>query len=479
VMPDDPLTALPVALFMKEFFEPRLLQRVLKGERFGAGSISPTLNRVQPEVRITNIVALPGPAAMVEVEVEARGKRQRYAQSGKVVSTAAHDLRLFRNGQLVGFIPGKLAEADGQPWRHRFVVPLPAIQDGMQFSAYALNDARVKSQTAYRTHTPAAAPAPATRRAYLLNIGVNAYDNPRLNLRYAANDADSLRQAMESRLTRLGAFSEVVAIALVSRETVAKGGAAGAASKANIRTALALLAGRSVSEAERAAIPNGALLRKATPDDLVFISFSGHGYYETGDDFYLLPSDIGVTRERQPTPAVLKASISSAELGSWLQDIDGGDMVLVIDACHSGAAVGADFKPGPMGSRGLGQLAFDKGMLVLAATQADNVALEAEEFEHGFLSYALVQEGLTDGRADYRPKDARIAMSEWLAFAAQRVPALAAEVEQGTLVKTGARGLKLVKRAVDGNAPAAEDTVQRPTLFEFAHPVSGRELIVQ
>ena len=51
---------------------------------------------------------------------------------------------------------------------------------------------------------------------------------------------------------------------------------------------------------------------------------------------------------------------------------------MIVDACHSAASVDeAGFKPGPMGSRGLGQLAYDKGMRILAASQADDVALES------------------------------------------------------------------------------------------------------
>jgi hypothetical protein len=42
-------------------------------------------------------------------------------------------------------------------------------------------------------------------------------------------------------------------------------------------------------------------------------------------------------------------------------------MAIIIDACHSAASFeGEGFKPGPMGSRGLGQLAYDKRIRILA-----------------------------------------------------------------------------------------------------------------
>jgi hypothetical protein len=33
-MPDDPLTPLPLEIFMRDYYEPRLLPRILAGEKF-------------------------------------------------------------------------------------------------------------------------------------------------------------------------------------------------------------------------------------------------------------------------------------------------------------------------------------------------------------------------------------------------------------------------------------------------------------
>jgi hypothetical protein len=104
---------------------------------------------------------------------------------------------------------------------------------------------------------------------------------------------------------------------------------------------------------------------------------------------------------------------------------------MVVDACHSAASVqGEGFKPGPMGSRGLGQLSYDKGMRILTSTQADDVALESALVEQGLLTYALTRDGLESARADFLPKDERITVAEWLAYGVERVPALHAEVEK-------------------------------------------------
>ena len=107
-----------------------------------------------------------------------------------------------------------------------------------------------------------------------------------------------------------------------------------------------------------------------------------------------------------------------------MQDITAAEMIMVIDACHSSAAVQGDgFNPGPMGSRGLGQLAYDKDMKILSATQANNVALELNSLEQGLLSYALLEDGIIKSLAD-ADKNKQMLSTEWLSFAERRIPEL-------------------------------------------------------
>jgi hypothetical protein len=75
-------------------------------------------------------------------------------------------------------------------------------------------------------------------------------------------------------------------------------------------------------------------------------------------------------------------------------------------------------------ARGLGQLAYDKGMQILAATQADNVALESERLGQGLLTYALVQDGLKARKAA-PDGNGPITIKTWLRYAEKRVPELA------------------------------------------------------
>lgn len=159
-------------------------------------------------------------------------------------------------------------------------------------------------------------------------------------------------------------------------------------------------------------------------------------------------------------------------------------MILVVDACHSAAGVqGEGFKPAPMGSRGLGQLAYDQGMRVLTSTQADDVALEFRSVEMGLLTYALTREAVERAAADFLPADRRITAAEWLAYGVERVPPLHAELE-AQLAALGGRGpfagdaqTRAVRYAPRPRRPAPRASrglearavrIQQPALFDFA-----------
>ena len=252
---------------------------------------------------------------------------------------------------------------------------------------------------------------------------------------FAANDARRLQEVVAARVREGGEYEEVLSVPLIS-DYATEGGRKVSprvvremtATRRNFKAVLDLLAGRKVDEETLKAIPNADKLRRATPEDLVLVSFSSHGYADERGQFYLFASDAGAGGDLGET---LRRAISSDELGAWLRDVDAGELILVVDACHSAASVqGVGFKPGPMGSRGLGQLSYDKGMRILTSTQADDIALESALVEQGLLTYALTHDGLEAARADFRPKDARITVAEWLAYGVERVPSLHAEVEK-------------------------------------------------
>lgn len=439
---DRPFESLSPEVFMRDYFEPRLLARLLARESFRPVRPLDKLNLNQPRVTI-RAARLDGPGkASVEVEVASPD------------GTPVHDLRVFRDGQLVAWAPEQTGAMQttvpGQPLVFRFAdIALPAAR-GVVFSAYAFNADGVRSEYS-RVPLEQAAAARATRRAFVLSIGVNRTENPNFDLDFAAADARRLNTALVRRLTGTGTFANVTGTQVIS-DDADRGGA----SKANIRKAFAALA------RGQPGAPG--------PDDTVVLSFSGHGVVDMEGIFHLMPHDIGPGRGKAVglLSEDFKRMIDSNELALWLRDIDAGDFVFIVDACHSAATVeSADFKPGPMASRGLGQMAFDKGMRILAATQAIDVALEAQATQQGLLSYALVSEGLEAFRADFKPQDRRIFLDEWLAFAVNRVPDLTREVRTGTFrAPTGTKGVAPV-RPRNAQPLPARIPLQRPSLFDF------------
>jgi hypothetical protein len=348
----------------------------------------------------------------------------------------------------------------------------------VEFAAYAFNKDRVKSETDrriyeiqgnFKWHRP---------RSYVISVGVNAYERDGLNLRYAANDARQMQDVVTKLLRDRGAF-EVVGVPLVSDYEVhlpdgrvvaaqdatpeelkigQKVTTVNQATKENVRAVLELLAGKQVDAERLKNIPNADSLKLARPDDMVILTFSSHGYADANGVFYIVPSDTGT--DKLLSAEFLRHCISSDDLGQWLRDVDAGEMVMVVDACHSAAAVaGTNFKPGPMGSRGLGQLAYDKGMRILTATQTDNIALETNQVRQGLLSYALVQNGLKEEKANYLPHDEKITLAEWLSYGVVRVPELYADMRSGHL------GKELTLEEVSGTA---NEKLQQPPLFDFA-----------
>ncbi len=93
-----------------------------------------------------------------------------------------------------------------------------------------------------------------------------------------------------------------------------------------------------------------------------------------------------------------------------------------------------------MGDRGFGQLSYDKGMSVLAATQTENVDWGTLELgDRSLLTYALTQGKRTSQRFD---------LKQWLGEAETGVPELYRTFVKGEQPSTGSE--------------------QEPALFDFS-----------
>ncbi len=452
----DPYRPLQLEWFARKAFSPRLLGRTLAQ---GLPPSQPITGRLvsPPKIRIVDVASVSGDPKQLRVDVE--------VEAG---SATLGGVKLYRDGVRVARIPatalvrnGHIYKARIEPVRVRDILLYEPIRlEAIAFDSEGINSS--PSRRNYLVHED-----PATRwnppRTWLINIGVNRYQNSAFDLSFAANDARRLGDTLAPLLSRNGA-EQVVRVPLIADTDPA------AASKARIREALLILSGK----LPRSADSSLAMLGRAGPSDTVLISFSGHGALGADNEFYLLPGDIGSGNRRVITPELLARSISSRELAQWLEGLDAGQVILLLDACYAAAAVNENgFIPGPMDSAGLGQLAYDKGFAVLVATQADDVALESGQLKQGLLTYALTNDGLDSKAADFSPRDGRIGRIEWLRYGVSRVPDLARSLRSGSQFSvSNGRSVKLVEP--EAGPPAA----QTPALFYFPRGRLDENLLV-
>lgn len=450
----DTFNVAPVEIFFNEFYYPDLLNDLLEGKRPRATQDIATKDRRQPRITLslsdeaTAAKASPPrtePGNRVSAEQLARIWRKVRGGSDSVITAridiseapaGAQDVRLFRNGLLVKVWHGDVLQGQSGATLYA-TISIPAGEN--RLTAYAFNHDNIKSSDA--TVTATSAPGPLLKykgTAYVIAVGINEYANPQYNLRYAVADAQSFAAEVKLQQAKLKNYASVEIVLLNDKD----------ATKAALLKALTDLS------------------TKIQPEDAVIIYFAGHGTAQ-GNRFYLVPHDLGYEGppkhlNQDGLQSILSHSISDEELQNAVESMSPGQLILIVDACNSGQALEAEEKRrGPMNSKGLAQLAYEKGMYILTAAQSYQAANEAERYGHGFLTYALVEEGLKTGAADKQPKDGQVLLREWLDFATERVP----QMQQDKLDEQKKQGRQLDRIKFAEADSGSEGSIQRPRVF--------------
>jgi WD40 repeat protein/uncharacterized caspase-like protein len=442
----------PIEWFFNEFYYPGLLSDIFNGKRPRVAQDVSKKDRRQPVVKLS----LVGPQApdtavasrTIKVKIDVTDAP---ADKDNPQGAGARDVRLFRNGSLVKVWHGDVLQ--GKP-SVSLEEEIAVTAGPNRLVAYAFNRDNVKSKDAPLVF----AGADTLKRkgtAYIIAVGVNEYANPQYNLKYAAADARDFGDEVRKRQAQLGEFDHVEVVQLLDQN----------ATKENILAAIKRLAGEPGAPSLKAG-PLDAL-KRVEPEDTVIIYYAGHGTAQA-QRFYLIPHDLGYTGERtklteEGLKTILAHSISDLELETAVEGLDAGHLLLIIDACNSGQALEAEEKRrGPMNSKGLAQLAYEKGMYILTAAQSFQAALEAAQLGHGYLTYALVEEGLKTPVADTEPKDGVLIAREWLDFATERVP----QMQQEKMTQGRGVGLEISFTEGESNvADPAKRSLQRPRVF--------------
>jgi uncharacterized caspase-like protein len=226
-------------------------------------------------------------------------------------------------------------------------------------------------------------------KLFAILSGISEYDNPELNLQFAARDAANMGRAIEIAARGLPFPGGVRILQLTS-------GGSAEPTKANLRAAFETVA------------------REAAPSDVLVVYLAGHAIAvrDADDRYHYLTRDARSTDIARDATLLSAHSLSSAELKEWLSRKNMPlKQVLILDTCAAGAAFedGAkltetrDLSPDQI--RAIELLKDSTGSWILMGSAADAVSYEATRYGQGLLTYALL-DGMRgpalveDGRVD-------------------------------------------------------------------------------
>lgn len=448
---NDTFRVAPVEAYFNEFYYPGLLADVLANKNPKPKQDIASRDRRQPQIRIESGQRGAASDRSVQLKLEIA---EAPADAEHQTPSGARDLRLFRNGLLVQAWRGDVLNGPG---KRTIETTVPIVAGPNEFTAYAFNRDNVKSADA-RLTLNGSETLRRTGTAYLVVVGISRYANSQYNLNYSVADATAIGEQLRNHQEGLRRYHPVEVVPLLNEE----------ATKANILLALKLLAG---TEKNLPANSPAALrkLKAAEPEDAVIFYFSGHGTAQ-GDRFYLIPHDLGYSGPREKLDetelaTVMSHSVSDVELEEALRPVDADQLLLIVDACNSGQVLQTEEeRRGPMNTRGFAQLAYEKGMYVLTASQSDEVAFESAGLKHSYLAYALIEEGIKSGAAD-SDRNGELFLKEWFDYATERVPRIFTDKPRS--------GKELEEVEAD------EKRVQRPRVFNMREGGAERFVIAK
>ena len=458
------LGIVPVEVFFGDFYYPSLLSDILSRRNIFFTQNLAAKDRRQPQLKLT--------LADVQSDKLLTTRNVTVKVDISQAPAGAQDVRLLRNDSLVKVWHGDVLKGLGSV---TLEATIPIVAGENRFSAYAFNHDNIKSSDV----TLVVKGADDLKRRgtlYVLAIGVNKYQSKGHDLKFAIPDVDEISKQVKAYQDKLGNYGSTEIVFLTDQE----------ATKANIMLAL-----RRFADGDHVRVPPDASaawkrdlekIKTIEPEDALVIYYAGHGT-AAGEHFYLLPHDYIAKTEEQ-----LKASsVSDVELDEVLERVGAGKLLMVIDACQSGQALGGEKEGrGPMNSKGLAQLAYDKGMYILTAAQSFQAAKEVsrsqtgKEIKHGLLTFVLL-EGLSKAKPD---GEGRITEREWMNYAVDQVPLMQMEemkkrnIEIRQRSGPGQRSSELVFVAGDNDKVDPEKrNVQRPRVF-YRRELESHPLIV-
>jgi WD40 repeat protein len=393
--PDKLATFHPAAQFRASLYRPDVIKLVLKtGSVARAQEVADkargqatALTDVAEVLPPTVVITAPDQAAVsvAEPTLEVRALAQT---AGKYPITA---LRLLLNGRPHGGEAGlkKIAKPGAGPVRETWQITLTpgthqlavqaesAVSKGLSEPVQVTLEASRGLKKVPQTPQQQRADLPTL---YVLAVGISDYPGD-LKLRCAHRDAEVLAKTVGTHAKDL--YRQVKVDVLTNKD----------ATRRNILKKLSELG------------------KAMTQRDVAVLSFAGHGERDARGRFFLLPVDAD--------PAdLLSSCVDGEQVKSVLADLP-GRIILLLDACHSGAV-------GRERTRARGALtddlvrdlaSDDYGVVVMCSAMGREFALESEKVGHGFFTLALV-EGLSGKAAN---KDGVVYLNQLDTYVTDRV----------------------------------------------------------
>ncbi|MDI6727872.1 MAG: caspase family protein [Thermodesulfovibrionales bacterium] len=327
--------------FYEKFFNPVYVASVLQGKEVEAVADITKGILTPPDVKITS----PEPNTSFSTDTAT------ITISAKDTGGGIDEIRLYHNGKAIG-----------EDQRAVKIVPkgneviktyTVTLVDGINtFRATAFSKDRTESNP-YELVVKLSAPSKDVSM-HVFAVGINKYKNPALNLNYAEPDAKGIADFFKQK--GKGLFKDIEVKEIYNEQ----------ATKESISAKL-------------------KQLQNTNPQDVVLIYLAGHGE-NINDKWYFIPHELTYPEREEH---VKTKGISSDELSGLIKNIKAQKILLLIDACKSGAVLIA-FR-GFEDRKALSQLSRSTGVHIVAASTKDQFASEVKELGHGVFTYIMLE----------------------------------------------------------------------------------------
>ena len=367
-----PMSVTSVDAYYETFYRPDIVKSALSGEKVDTGLI------------ISNIMPAPS-VRIINTPLRVSTDEVKITLAITDVGGGIGNIRLYLNGVAVKTDTRAIVrKQSNKSIQQSYTIKLPrgkSIIKVLVFNKANTMQSDDISQTIvaeYKsTHKP---------ELHALIIGIDTFKNPKLQLKYAASDANLFAETIKTQTKEI--FSQIVVHILDTKENT---------SKKMITQKLKELQG-------------------LNPDDFFVFYVASHGTVDDGE-YFLITSNVGSTSTRK-----LKAdAIMQVDLKRLIANIPTMKKLIVLDTCNAGAMGNALLTRGMSDDTAMKILSRAVGSTILSAATSQQQALEGYH-QHGLFTYVLA-EGLK-GKADSN-NDGYVKTIELANYIDDKVPELA------------------------------------------------------